>query len=109
MTVTPDLYHRASDWFQSKDWEVFPFQEKAWKHYLNGYSGLINAPTGFGKTYSLMVPIILEGLNEPNSNKSGIRAIWVAPIRALTSEIKITCERALESLGLDCFTWVIVR
>ncbi len=101
MTVTPDLYHRASDWFQSKDWEVFPFQEKAWKHYLNGYSGLINAPTGFGKTYSLMVPIILEGLQDHKPNKSGIRAIWVAPIRALTSEIKITCERALEGLGLD--------
>lgn len=88
-------------WFDSNGWKVFPFQDKAWRHYLNGYSGLINAPTGFGKTYSLLVPILLEGLKDPQSDKSGIRAIWVAPIRALTTEIKRTCERALQGLKLD--------
>ena len=89
------------EWFESKGWEVFPFQQKAWDHYLQGYSGLINAPTGFGKTYSLMVPIILEGLDDAKPNKSGIRAIWIAPIRALTNEIRMTCQLALEGLGLD--------
>ena len=89
------------EWFESKGWEVFPFQQKAWDHYLQGYSGLINAPTGFGKTYSLMVPIILEGLDDAKPNKSGIRAIWIAPIRALTNEIRMTCQFALEGLGLD--------
>ena len=48
-----------------------------------------------------MVPIIIEGLQDPNPGKSGIRAIWIAPIRALTNEIRITCQRALEGLGLN--------
>ena len=91
----------GDQWFRSIGWEVFPFQQKAWDHYLSGYSGLINAPTGFGKTYSLLIPIIIEGLQDASPKQSGIRAIWVAPIRALTSEIQLTCQKALEGLGLD--------
>ncbi len=91
----------GQQWFTSQGWEVFPFQQTAWEHYLRGYSGLINAPTGFGKTYSLLVPILLEGLSDPQPKQMGIRAIWVAPIRALTHEIRLSCQRAIEGLGLD--------
>ncbi len=88
------------DWFKANDWDPFPFQLEAWEKYLAGESGLINAPTGFGKTYSLLIPILIEALSEKKS-KSGFRAIWIAPIRALTKEIKISCERAIEGLDLD--------
>lgn len=91
----------GKDWFQTNGWDIFPFQESAWIHYLQGYSGLINAPTGFGKTYSLMIPILLEGLEQKSNKSQGIKAIWIAPIRALTNEIKITCEKAIQGLGLD--------
>lgn len=95
------LLKTGLSWFESNGWEAFPFQQEAWEKYLSGYSGLINAPTGFGKTYSLMVPILLEGLTDPDPKKKGIRAIWVAPIRALTNEIKLTCEKAIKGLDLD--------
>ena len=88
------------DWFHANDWKPFPFQLEAWGKYLSGYSGMINAPTGFGKTYSLLMPILIEGLLNSDTYKSGIKAIWVSPIRALTREIKISCQRAIEGLDL---------
>lgn len=94
------LFTTGSDWFKSMDWKVFPFQEEAWNKYLEGYSGLINAPTGFGKTYSLLIPILLEGKHKEKSKPKGLQAIWIAPIRALTKEIKISCDRAIQGLGL---------
>ncbi|MBK8502463.1 MAG: hypothetical protein IPL46_09730 [Saprospiraceae bacterium] len=35
---------------------------QSWEHYLRADPGIVRAPTGRGKTYSLVVPITLEGL-----------------------------------------------
>ena len=99
-TLTVDI-KPGLDWFAANDWEPFPFQQEAWTKYLSGYSGLINAPTGFGKTYSLLIPILIEAMREKGKAKPGFRAIWIAPIRALTKEIKMSCQRAIEGLDLD--------
>ena len=97
-----NVAHQAGlDWFEANGWHPFPFQLEAWQKYSEGYSGLINAPTGFGKTYSLLIPILIEAMREKGKAKSGFRAIWIAPIRALTKEIKISCQRAIEGLDLD--------
>lgn len=95
------LLNKAYSWFESQKWKPFPFQIEAWEKYLEDYSGLINAPTGFGKSFSLLIPIIIEGLAEGSAQNKGVRAIWVAPIRALAGEIKHTCEKALVGLGLN--------
>jgi ATP-dependent helicase Lhr and Lhr-like helicase len=91
------LIAKAKEWFHSREWQVFPFQEEAWHDYLDGRSGLVNAPTGSGKTYSLIIPALLEGMNE----KSGLQLIWITPIRALAKEIKIAADRAIEGLGIE--------
>lgn len=92
---------KAKDWFQSNEWEAFPFQEATWHAYLSGKSGVVNAPTGSGKTYSLVIPILLEALQQNPVPTKGIQAIWITPIRALTREIKQSTEKAAEALGLD--------
>ena len=89
----------AEKWFASQGWTPFEFQLSAWRAVLAGKSGLVNAPTGSGKTYSLMVPILLEGLRQ--GNKKGLQAIWITPIRALAKEIKYAGQRAIEALGLN--------
>ena len=89
------------DWFEANDWKPFPFQLEAWEKYLMGYSGLINAPTGFGKTYSLIMPILIEAYLRKQKSGKGFRAIWIAPIRALTREIQASAQRAIEGLDLD--------
>jgi len=92
----------GKEWFSANGWKAFDFQLEAWEGYLSGKSGLVNAPTGSGKTYSLLVPILLEYLRDhPNKPKnSGLRAIWITPIRALSKEIEHAANRAIEGLGL---------
>jgi ATP-dependent Lhr-like helicase len=92
----------GKQWFSENGWKAFDFQVDAWEAYLSGKSGLVNAPTGSGKTYSLLVPILLEYLRDhPNKPKnSGLRAIWITPIRALSKEIEHAANRAIEGMGL---------
>src|SRR3954465_5097173 len=92
----------GKEWFSGNGWKAFDFQLEAWEAYLSGKSGLVNAPTGSGKTYSLLVPVLLEYLRDhPKKPKnSGLRAIWITPIRALSKEIELAATRAIEGLEL---------
>jgi ATP-dependent Lhr-like helicase len=102
--MAPDIIKIGKDWFTSRGWKVFPFQQEAWKAYLNGQHGLVNAPTGSGKTYSLMVPCLLEFIRDhPNfasQKNNGLQVIWITPIRALSKEIELSGKRVIEGLGL---------
>lgn len=95
----------AEDWFHQKGWEPFAFQREAWQAYLAGKSGLINAPTGSGKTYSLLIPILLEFIqshpDQLTKRNQGLQALWITPIRALAKEIELSANRAIEGLGLS--------
>ena len=98
------LFPFAEQWFSSKGWKSFPFQREAWQAYLDGKSGLVNAPTGSGKTYSLLVPIALEFMrNHPDyktRKNNGLQAIWITPIRALSKEIELSAQRLIDGLEL---------
>lgn len=72
-------------------WTPSPFQQKVWDSYRSGYSGLINAPTGSGKTYSILLPVIEEYAHEETP---GLQMIWVTPIRALAKEILQASDKA---------------
>ena len=96
-----ELINIANQWFADKGWAPFPFQRKTWMHYLEGYSGLINAPTGSGKTNAIAIPILLEGIAQQHNNKrNGLLAIWITPIRALAKEIRNAVQRVADDLGL---------
>lgn len=90
----------ARNWFQQKGWTPFRFQVETWETYLKGNSGLVNAPTGSGKTYSLLVPIVLEFIHQHadyrKKKNNGVQAIWITPIRALSKEIELSAQRLLD-------------
>ena len=90
-------WEKGESWFKIQGWSSFEFQREAWKAYSDGYSGLVNAPTGSGKTYSLLIPILLEP--SANSKSKGPRAIWITPIRALAKEIELSANKATKGLG----------
>ncbi|MCE2895248.1 MAG: ligase-associated DNA damage response DEXH box helicase [Flammeovirgaceae bacterium] len=90
-------WEKGESWFKIQGWSSFEFQREAWKAYSDGYSGLVNAPTGSGKTYSLLIPILLEP--SANSKSKGPRAIWITPIRALAKEIELSAVKAKNGLG----------
>lgn len=85
-----ELTQIAENWFKSKNWESFDFQRKTWEAYLSGKSGLLNAPTGSGKTYALWIPCVLEFLqhHEPYDVKPELHILWVTPLRALAKDIR---------------------
>jgi ATP-dependent Lhr-like helicase len=98
-----ELISIAEDWFQSKNWKSFPFQQKTWKAFLDSKHGLLNAPTGSGKTYALWVPIVLQYLKEnpdyKTKHQKGLKAIWITPLRALSVEIQQAAQRFADDLG----------
>ena len=98
------LFEIAHTWFNDQGWKPHPFQKETWKVFLQGKHGLLNAPTGSGKTYALWFPIVLNYIkNNPNyksKHKKGLKAVWITPLRALSQEIKQSAERIVTDLGL---------
>lgn len=97
------------EYFQKKSWTPFPFQVQTWKDFLDEKSGLLNAPTGSGKTFALWFPAILEYIqNHPETWKkpqnNGIQLIWVTPLRALAQDIQKAMQEVCEVIGLP---WTI--
>ncbi len=96
------LYRIAEDWFKSKEWQSFDFQRETWEAYLSGKSGLLNAPTGSGKTYALWIPCVLEflKLNEPYDVKPEVQILWITPLRALAKDIQSAMQLFCDDLDV---------
>src|SRR5688572_4124120 len=86
--------------------QPFLFQEKTWEHIINGESGLVNAPTGCGKTYSVFLGAIIDFINHhPDDHKkiknSGLQLLWITPLRALATDIGRAMEEVIAALGMN--------
>ncbi|MEC7781860.1 MAG: ligase-associated DNA damage response DEXH box helicase [Bacteroidota bacterium] len=96
------LHNLATSWFKDQGWKPFAFQEETWNAFLEGKNGLLNAPTGSGKTYALWVAFVLDYIkNNPDyktKHKSGLKAIWITPLRALSVEIAQAAQRFADGL-----------
>ena len=55
----------------------FPFQTQTWQRYGNGYSGMVVAPTGFGKTFSVFLAVVIDYLNHPENYPKGLKLLWI--------------------------------
>lgn len=93
-----------TDWLASKELKPFPFQEETWQMYVEGQSGIVNAPTGYGKTYSVFLAVVIDWINQ-NSDyltkaDSGLQLIWVTPLRALAKDIARAMDEALAELKI---------
>lgn len=94
-----ELFSHADSWFANQRWKPFAFQKETWTAFLQGKNGLLNAPTGSGKTYALWIPIVLDYMQRTKDYTkpaSGLQAIWITPLRALSVEIKQAAERVLQ-------------
>jgi ATP-dependent Lhr-like helicase len=97
---------KVLDWLKKDGKKPFKFQQDAWSYYQKGYSGLVNAPTGFGKTFSLFLALVIEGLNERAKNplqkeKDRLRLIWITPLRSLAKDVARAMREVLSDLELD--------
>lgn len=95
----------VSDWFRARKWKQFPFQKEMEAAYLSGASGLLNAPTGSGKTFAMFLPFLAEYINtHPDDYRTrkdnGLLMLWITPLRALTNDIRKAMQTAVDDLGL---------
>jgi ATP-dependent helicase Lhr and Lhr-like helicase len=99
-------YKVIKDWLSKEGRQPFAFQEEAWQHIINGESGLVNAPTGCGKTFSVFLGSIIQYINQhpvnyKNSNKNGLQLLWITPLRALAKDIGRAMEEVINGLGMQ--------
>jgi ATP-dependent Lhr-like helicase len=99
-------YKIIKGWLASKNFQPFIYQEETWQHIIAGKSGLVNAPTGTGKTFSVFLGSIIQFINNhPNNyqtkSKNGLQLIWVTPLRALAKDIGRAMEEVIEELGIS--------
>lgn len=88
-------------WFAQRGWKAFDFQREAWSHYFAGRSGLVHAPTGFGKTLSVFLGPVAESLAKaaPQGTTPPLSLIWITPLRALAQDTAEALREAIEGLG----------
>ena len=97
-----DAMAQIEAWFAARGREPFDFQRQTWAAYLAGKSGLIQAPTGMGKTLAAALGPMIEMLDEPVEKKSPpLTLLWITPLRALASDTVESLRVAAGELGLN--------
>ncbi|WP_454804221.1 ligase-associated DNA damage response DEXH box helicase [Mucilaginibacter phyllosphaerae] len=92
-------------WYKQKQWKQFPFQKEMEEAYLSGFSGLLNAPTGSGKTFALFLPFLVDFINKypdtyTTQKNNGLLMLWITPLRALTNDIRKAMQEVCDDIGL---------
>ncbi len=99
-------YKVIGEWLAGNGRSPFAFQEESWLHIINGRSGLVNAPTGCGKTFSVFLGALIDFINNHPKNyqaasKNGLQLLWITPLRALAKDIGRAMEEVLLELGMS--------
>src|SRR6056297_4031266 len=106
-----DGQRKIEQWFKSRRWKPFEWQRTVWKHCLDQKKGLLNAPTGSGKTFALFMPLLIEWINQnPNSyqekENNGLRLLWITPLRALAKDLEQNMQEVVSDLDIS---WQVQR
>ena len=112
-SLTPEQRDFAEDcfesWYSSRDWTAFPFQRDMLEAVLSGCSGLLNAPTGSGKTYAAWIPLLCRHMAERHfalgekkggGVAGGLTFLWITPLRALAKDIRNALQAACDAYDL---------
>src|SRR3954470_7901830 len=99
-------YTTIVNWLANKNHHPFTFQEETWQHIINGKSGLVNAPTGCGKTFSVFLGALIDFINHQPDNwqsksNNGLQLLWITPLRALAKDIGRAMEEVVSELGMQ--------
>lgn len=92
-------FDKINSWFNLQGWQPFPFQQKVWKEYLKGSSGLIHASTGTGKTYAAFMGPLIEYM-KTDTRETGLKILWITPLRALASDTLQALQKPVNDLNL---------
>ena len=96
-------YKEIIAWMKASGNAPFDFQREAWQEYNEGFSGIVNAPTGYGKTFSVFLAVMIQHLNSGTTEKKkrGLKLLWITPLRSLAKDIARAMQTALADLQID--------
>lgn len=95
-----------NQWLATKKIKPFEFQQETWNQISNNQSGLVNAPTGCGKTYAVFLGALISFINSSpveyqTKKNNGLQLLWITPLRALAKDIARAMEEVIEELGMS--------
>lgn len=99
-------YSVIHQWLASKNMQAFHFQQETWQHIINNKSGLVNAPTGCGKTFSVFLGSIIQFINQypdtyQTKKNNGLQLLWITPLRALAKDLTRAMQDVVNELGMQ--------
>ena len=99
-------YDVIDTWLREKTLSPFAFQQETWEHITNKRSGLVNAPTGCGKTFSVFLGALIDFINTHPTNyrtksKNNLQLLWITPLRALATDIGRAMEEVIDELAMN--------
>ena len=105
LSKTPG-YIIISNWLNTHNRQPFLFQQQTWEHIQAGNSGLVNAPTGYGKTFSVFLGAIIQYINQhpedyQTKKNNGLQLLWITPLRALAKDIARAMNEVVTGLGMQ--------
>ncbi|QOR76915.1 MAG: ligase-associated DNA damage response DEXH box helicase [Thermoflavifilum sp.] len=109
LSETPG-YQAISRWMQQKGWTIADFQRQTWIKVLQGYSGLLQAPTGCGKTFAVFLPMLARWMNTQahhlaqrtadTATRKGLQLLWITPLRALANDLARSMQQAIQEMDI---------
>ncbi|WP_298412360.1 ligase-associated DNA damage response DEXH box helicase [Hydrotalea sp.] len=98
-------YTLVAQYFKSNHQKPFTFQQMAWEAICKGESGLVNAPTGMGKTFAIFLGAIIQFVNQHpddfhTKNNNELQLLWITPLKALVKDLARAMENTLEALQI---------
>ncbi len=85
-------------WFENAFGEPTPAQEQAWPAIARGEHVLVCAPTGSGKTLAAFL-WALDRLVAEEQPHTGVRVVYVSPLKALAYDIERNLRAPLKGIG----------
>ena len=106
-----DAHLIIEKWFESMGWSPFEWQRDVWDASLDGKFGLLNAPTGSGKTFALFIPELIKWMDKhPQDYRkrehNGLRLLWITPLRALARDLESAMQQVVTDLNIP---WRVER
>src|SRR6476661_9940024 len=94
---------RSREWFERAFAAPTQAQAQAWPAIATGEHVLISAPTGSGKTLAAFLWSLdrLAATPRAEDDTTGIRVVYVSPLKALSYDVERNLQAPLRGIGAD--------
>tara|TARA_Y100001978_G_C23702557_1_gene442174 strand:+ start:6650 stop:9127 length:2478 start_codon:yes stop_codon:yes gene_type:complete len=99
LNIKGDLDPCIKNFFNKNGWDPLTFQVESWQSYLRGENGIIQVPTGCGKTYAAIIGPLLRLKNK--KDRKGLNILLISPLKALSRDLKLSIGKAASYFDKD--------